>query len=192
MVDMGTALRARTWTVDEYHRIAAAGVLGKDDRVELIEGDIVEMTPIGARHAASVNAIVRSLVPQAGSRFVVSVQNPVRLGSRSEPQPDVVVLSWRDDGYADELPTASDVRLVIEVADSSLSTDRDIKLPLYATAGIPETWLINLAGGRFEVHLEPSPTGYSRRRTYHRGESVASTAAPGLVVEVAEALLQRR
>jgi Uma2 family endonuclease len=184
------ALHPRQWTAAEYHRLAEVGVLHEDDRVELIDGAIVEMSPIGARHAARVNAIAHLLRERAGRRCLVSAQNPIRLSERSEPQPDVTLLRWRDDFYRGELPPPAEVLLVIEVADSSLLADRSVKLPLYGRAGIREAWLVDLAGGVIEEHAAPSSEGYDRRRLHRSGE-ISVAAIPELAVSVAEVLGER-
>ena len=195
---MGTTLPLRAWTAAEYEQMVAAGVLGEDDRVELVEGEIVEMAPVGARHAASVNALARLLQRQVGDQAVVSVQNPVRLSPRSEPQPDLAVLAWRDDGYRDELPGPADVLLVVEVADvaevaevaeSSVATDRDVKLPLYGRAGIGEAWLVDLPAGTIEVHTGPSPAGYRERSVHGIGALVSPVGLVAVVVAVGEAVV---
>ncbi len=186
---MGTTLPLRAWTAAEYEQMVAAGVLGEDDRVELVEGEIVEMAPVGARHAASVNALARLLQHQVGDRALVSVQNPVRLSPRSEPQPDLAVLAWRDDGYRDELPGPADVLLVVEVAESSVATDRDVKLPLYGRAGIGEAWLVDLPAGTIEVHTGPSPAGYRGRSVHGIGALVSPVGLAAVVVAVGEAVV---
>ncbi len=186
---MGTTLPLRAWTAAEYEQMVAAGVLGEDDRVELVEGEIVEMAPVGARHAASVNALARLLQRQVGDRALVSVQNPVRLSPRSEPQPDLAVLAWRDDGYRDELPGPADVLLVVEVAESSVATDRDVKLPLYGRAGIGEAWLVDLPAGTIEVHTGPSPAGYRERSVHGIGALVSPVGLAAVVVAVGEAVV---
>ena len=153
---MAIQLERRRFTVDEYHRMAEAGILGEDDRVELIEGEIVYMSPIGGRHIACVNDLNGLLVPREGEGAIVSIQNPVRLGDHVEPEPDVTVLRWREGYRAGEMPTAADVLLLIEVADSSLNYDRQVKLRLYARALIPEVWIVNLQDRSIELYTGPS------------------------------------
>src|SRR5579863_6654097 len=128
-------------SVADYHRIAEAGILGEDDRVELIDGEVRVMSPIGNPHAATVNRYNALLSTLVGKDAIVSVQNPIQLNDMSEPQPDVVLLRFRDDFYADKTPTPADVLLIIEVSDTTLAYDRLEKLPRYALAGIPEVWL---------------------------------------------------
>lgn len=182
------ALRFR-FTVDDYYRMAEAGILHEDDRVELIEGEIVHMAPIGPRHAASVERLAEALrraLPAA--TMSIRTQNPLRLSRESEPQPDVVVVRHRDDFYADAHPVPEDVLLVVEVADSSLVFDRETKLPLYAAAGVPEVWLLDLTTDRLEVFLGPSASGYESRATFSRGDRVAPRSAPDARVEIARLL----
>ena len=181
---MAIELRRRTWTVDEYHRMAEARVLREDDRVELIEGEIVEMSPIGSDHARCVNRLTALLVPPGGARAIVSVQNPVRLSPRSEPQPDLSLLRWREDFYP-EGPTPADVLLVIEVAAGSLLFDQRVKVPLYARAEIPEVWIIDLDAGQVEVHTGPSGGGYRDLRTAVAGDVLEPPGLAGVSLDVA-------
>jgi Uma2 family endonuclease len=172
----------RRFTVHEYHRMAEAGILHEDDRVELIEGDILEMNPIGSRHFTCVNGLTRLLVRGVGDEAIVSVQNPVRLGERLEPQPDLAVIRNRD--YRESLPEPEDVLLLIEVSDSTFSYDRNVKLPLYARAEIPEVWIVDLPSEAVERHTEPTGDGYRLARQARRGEMLESIALPALVVPV--------
>jgi len=162
--------------------MAEVGILHEDDRVELIVGEIVEMSPIGGRHAACVREINRLLGRQVGDELRVDVQSPVRLNEQEEPQPDLAVIRTRD--YGSSLPTPEDVLLLIEVADTSLAYDRDVKLPLYARSGIAEVWLVNLNGGVVERHTEPSENGYRLVRRTGRGETLESAALPTLTLPV--------
>src|SRR2546426_2118990 len=141
---MSITLEKRRFTVDEYHRMAEAGIFSEDESVELLEGEIVEMTPISSRHAACVNKLTRLFTRELGERVVVSVQNPVALTETSEPQPDLALLRPRADFYAAGHPGPEDVLLMVEVADTSATSDRAVKVPLYARAGIEEVWLIDL------------------------------------------------
>lgn len=163
--------------------MAAAGVLSEDDRVELIEGEIVEMNPIGSRHAACVGRLTKLLERLAGDRVIVWVQNPVQINEYSEPLPDVTLLKRRDDFYAQANPQPSDALLIIEVADSSVEYDRDIKIPLYAGAGIPEVWLINLPKETIEIYTQLVGDTYREIRIVKRGESLAAKSIPGLIID---------
>jgi len=158
----------RLFTVDEFHRMAEAGILGEDDRVELIEGELIEMTPIGSRHAACVNRLVKLL--SSLEAYLLSVQNPVSLDPRTQLQPDIALLKPRADYYASAHPGPNDVILVIEVADTSAATDREVKLPLYAKAGVPEVWLVDLPEGAVEVYQAPEGPIYRTAQTLHPGD----------------------
>jgi len=164
------------FTVADYHAMADAGILKENARVELVQGEIVEMAPIGSRHLSCVVRLDRRLNSLLGDRAVVSAQHPVRMDESSEPEPDVVLLQWRDDIYADHLPIANDVLLLIEVSDTTLLYDRNVKLPLYASAGIPEVWIVDLQSGQLEVFTEPSSEGYASSRTLGPGDSVSPSA----------------
>jgi len=181
-------MQRHRFSVAEYHQMAEAGIFGEDDRVELIAGEIVEMVPIGIRHASCVRRLIRLLSRGVGERAVVDIQNPLRLAEDSELQPDVVLLRPRADLYAGSHPGPEDVLLLVEVAESSVDVDRDVKVPLYARAGVPEVWLVDLGGDRIEVYRQPSPRGYRDVRIARRGESVAPMALPELELPV-EAVL---
>ena len=175
------------FSVDEYHRLAEAGVLDEDDRVELIRGELIEMTPIGSRHAESLRRLHRALASMLSDRAVISVQDPLRL-SDSEPQPDLMLLAPRPGGYWDAHPGVADVFLVVEVADTTARTDREIKLPLYAEAGVAEAWLLDLVSGCLEVHRDPRPHGYRSITVARAGDTVIPAAFPEAAVEVAPLL----
>lgn len=179
----------RLFTRDEYYAMAEAGILKPEDRVELIEGEIYRMAPIGNAHAKCVNRLVDSFAPLiAARRAALSPQNPVALTDLSEPEPDVVLLR-RDAGlYAESHPAPEDVLLLIEVADSSAGFDRGTKIPLYALCGIPEAWLVDLAAGVLEVYREPARDGYRSLQRLRRGDRVAPLAFPDFQIPV-EAVL---
>jgi Uma2 family endonuclease len=185
---MGTVLQRRLFTADEYYRLAAAGILRENDRVELLDGDIVEMTPIGSHHAACVDRLNALLQRRVEGRGILRVQNPIRLNSRSEPQPDLSVLKLRTDFYASSHPQPGDVLLVIEVADSSASFDRDVKIPLYARSGVPEVWLVDLQEGHIEIFAQPVAEGYQRSHRAARGDRVSCAALPGFHILVDDIL----
>jgi Uma2 family endonuclease len=153
-------LTRHRFTLDEYHRMAEAGILNEDDRVELIRGEIVQMTPIGSRHASCVAGLMDVLVGNLRGLAVLWPQNPLTIMPDSEPQPDVILLRYRDDFYRDALPGPEDVVLLIEVADSSLRCDRRLKAPLYAEAGVQDYWIVDLEGGAVEVYRDPSGDGF--------------------------------
>ncbi len=159
-----TATRPHQFTVADYHRMVAAGILNEDSRVELIRGQIVDMAPIGAPHLNMVNRLTRLLPAILGDLGVLSVQNPVRLDDGSEPQPDVAVLKPRPEEYETATPRAADVLLVIEVAETSLDDDRAVKAPLYAGSGIPEYWIVNIVDRVVEVYRQPENGLYLQTR----------------------------
>lgn len=168
--------------------MAQAGVLGEDDRVELIEGEIVEMTPISSRHAACVDRLNRLFTRCLGEAAIVRVQSPVRLSELSESQPDLALLRPKPDFYAAAHPEPGDVLLVIEVAESSPEYEQEIKIPLYGRAGILEAWLVDLRGERIEVHRKPSRRGYTEIREARRGQRIALAAFPDRELAVADLL----
>ncbi len=153
--------RRHRYTVDDYERMGAAGILGEDDRVELVEGEIIDMPPIGSPHGGSVNRIAQKLTLAVGDGAVVAVQNPVRLDDFSEPQPDIALLKPREDFYAGRHPGPEDVLMLLEVAETSVRYDRDKKLPLYARAGIPEVWLVDLPGKALYICRSPGREGFA-------------------------------
>jgi Uma2 family endonuclease len=178
----------RPLTVAEYHRMGEAGILTEDDRVELIEGQLIAMSPIGSDHSGTVNALNRLLVRAVGDHGVVAVQNPVRLDDYSEPQPDFSVLRPRDDDYRRATPRPQDVLLIIEVAHSSLHYDRAVKRSLYARHGIAEFWIVNLPGAEVEVHRAPSGDAYTVMTRVGRGEHLRPALLPDVALAVADVL----
>ena len=156
---MAVEVLKRKFTIDEYHRMAATGIFREDDRIELIDGAIFMMTPIGNRHAQCVRRLNRLFSRQLGDGAIIDVQNPLRLGEHSEPQPDLVLLAPRPDFYPSH-PGPADVLLAVEVADTSAEYDRQVKLPVYARFGIREVWLIDLTADRIEIYRAPTPDGY--------------------------------
>ena len=186
---MAVVLRRYRFTVDEYERLAQAGVLTQCDRVELLDGEIVEMTPIGDRHAGIVARLTSLFSRCLGDRSIVWAQNPVQLRVvRSIPQPDVVLVRARSDFYTTGKPGPDDVLLLIEVMDTSAETDRRVKLPLYARAGIAEAWLLDLTTDRIEVFRRPTANGYGETETLGRGERMAPRAFPDLSLTVDDLL----
>ena len=164
------------------------GILPPDVRVELVDGEIKRMPPIHPPHASIVKRLNSLLVVQLEGAAVVGVQDPIQLDDFNEPQPDVTVLRFRDDFYGNQHPTPADVLLVIEVADTSLSYDRDEKMPLYGRAGIPEAWLVDVQSGTITVFTEPHSGGYGRERVVTRGQEIVSESVEGLRLQIDEAL----
>jgi Uma2 family endonuclease len=176
------------FTVDDYYRMAECGILRWNDRTELIDGQVVPMTPIGVRHASRLIYLTDVLGKLAGPDTLLIVQNPVRLETRSEPQPDITVVRRRPDYYGRAHPTPADTLLVIEVADSSIEYDRDVKVPLYARTGIPEVWLCDLPGDRVEVYRDPGAGGYRSVRKLRPGETLTTPGLPGVELPVTDVL----
>ena len=177
----------RLFTVRDFYQMAEAGIFRDDDRVELLAGEVVEMTPIGSRHAACVDRLHRMLHDRlVESSVIVRVQNPIRLEEHSEPQPDLAVIRFRSDFYRDAHPGPGDVLLVIEVADTSADVDREVKVPLYAQAGIPEVWVVDLAARAVDVYREASPQGYRHHRRMGPGDGLSPDQLPSLQVAVSD------
>ena len=185
---MSHQLARRWFTASEYNRMAEACILTEDDRVELIEGEIVEMSPIGSRHAACVNRLNMLLSRQAGQSFIVSVQNPIIVNDYSEPEPDLAVLRLRADYYEQELPQSADVLVVVEVADTSVEVDRSVKIPLYAQGGVPVTVLVDLPKELIEVHSQPANGQYQSVKIFRCGDSFQLGALPQLSLSVDDIL----
>ncbi|HET9765457.1 MAG TPA: Uma2 family endonuclease [Thermoanaerobaculia bacterium] len=167
---MSLPLARYRFSVDDYYRLAQAGILGEDDRVELIEGEILMMPPIDSRHAACVSGISRLMLRALGEQAVVRVRCPARLDDLNEPEPDLCLARPRADLYSGAHPGPADVLLLIEVADSSIGYDRGIKLPLYARSGIAAVWILDLGRRLVEAYSGPSPDGYLERRTLRSGD----------------------
>ena len=185
---MGMPLTRHRFTVDELVRMGDAGILGEHVRVELLDGEIVEMTPIGPAHNGCVGALVHILGRRLPESARLWVQSPVQLHEHEAPQPDLAVLRARLDGYRTAQPQPQDVQLIIEVGDSSVAADRRAKLPRYARAGIAEVWLVNLPGDAIEIYRSPREGHYQDVRTARRGETIAPLAFPDLVLRVDEIL----
>jgi Uma2 family endonuclease len=185
---MTVQLLRRQFTVKEYNRMIEAGILTKDDRVELIKGEIIQMAAIGRRHAACVNRLAELFILRLGQAVTVGVQNPVELNDNSEPQPDLALLRRRADFYEAGHPQASDVLLLIEVADTTIESDREIKIPLYAASNIAEVWLVDINQRLMEVYREPSPNGYQHIQKLQPGQIIAIQAFPDLNFTVDEVL----
>ena len=180
----------RRFTVDEYYAMAEAGILAPDERVELLAGEIITMAPIGSRHAFCVTQLTESLFEALGRRVTIRVQNPIRLTSGNEPEPDIAVLRRSSDGYASAHPRPEDVLLLIEVADSTIGFDRRHKVPMYAMYGIPEVWLFDVNARGVEVYDEPLAGGYTRMRAFGVGDILTPLAFPEINIRVSEVMPQ--
>lgn len=172
---MAMLMPRRRFTVDEYEQMATSGILHEDDRLELVAGEIIEMSPIGVRHMQCVNHLTRIVSRLLPDDVLISVQNPIRLSDNSQPQPDIAIIY---DRKYQTIPTAVDTPIVIEVADSSRDHDRGFKFPIYAAAGIAEAWLVDLTAETIERHTEPHQGHYRFIALANRGESLPSTVFP--------------
>jgi Uma2 family endonuclease len=187
-VAIDVEITRRRFTLDEYHRMVDAGILHEDDRVELIRGEIVQMSPIGSRHAATVARLNQELVTRLRGRAILWPQNPITILPDSEPQPDLVLLRYREDFYRPALPGPADVVLVVEVADSSVRYDRTVKKGLYAEAGIPEYWIVDVDAARIEVSRDPAGGDYRSTTSTAPGDTLAPAAFPDAALSVADLL----
>lgn len=169
---MGTAVIKRLINVDEYYKMAEVGILKPDDRLELINGEIFKMSPIGNKHAAIVDRLARILNNRFQSKAVIRVQNPVRFDLNNEPEPDISILKYQANDYISGYPIPVDVLAIIEVAGSSIKFDKEVKAPLYALHSIPEYWIIDLESNRIEVLSTPNAGTYTNIQTYMPGDEV--------------------
>lgn len=171
-------------SVADFMSMVEVGILRDDERIELIEGEMIDMAPIGSQHVSTVALLGKMLILAANNKAIVTSQSPVVLGTHSEPQPDLLLLKARSDYYANALPQPPDVLLLVEVADSSLNFDRNTKIPLYAKHGVPEVWLINLQDKALEIFREPHPGGYRVTLRPRREESISPMLFPDFSIPV--------
>lgn len=181
-------IRRHRFTVDDYYRMAEDGILAPDARVELIDGEVLEMPPIGPLHASVVTEIQDLLTAAVRGRAVVRVQNPVHLGPHDEPQPDIAVVTPPAAKYRSRHPGPGDILLLVEVADTSLRVDRDLKLGVYATSGVPEAWLIDIAHGEISRHRRPNAGRYQESETLGDLVAVAVPRLRGVFVDLSRLL----
>lgn len=173
------------FTVDAFYKAVESGIFDSvGNRVELIEGEIIQMATIGTRHAGTVNRLNATLIQLLGTSVVVSIQNPLEVTPRNSPMPDVIVLKPRADFYSTAHPAPADVLLLIEVCDTTLAEDRKTKLPMYARAAVPEVWLVNLPDATVEVYTQPDNGVYQTKRTFQRGETLTAAQVPNLTLSV--------
>lgn len=189
-VTMSVQILRRKFTVEQYHKMVQYSILTEDERVELIRGEIIEMSPIGTKHAACVNRLVKLLIQRLGDRAIVAPQNPVVLNNDSEPQPDLTVLQPHEDFYENSHPQPKDIFLIIEVAGTTVKYDREVKIPLYAENNIAEVWLVDINEQCVEVYREPVTNEYQNVRQFMRGESLAIQVFPDVNLTVNEILGQ--
>ncbi|MBL8203790.1 MAG: Uma2 family endonuclease [Blastocatellia bacterium] len=183
---MATPIPRRKFTVEQYYQMAATGILAPDERVELIEGEIIEMSPIGPRHAHCVDQITELIREKLGRTIYLRAQNPIRLSNYTEPEPDITLAKRAD--YSTRHPVGDDVFLTIEVSDSTLEKDRTLKQKAYANANIPEFWIVNLPEDVVEVYRCPVGDVYQERKLVSRAESISPQLLPNLVLSGEELL----
>ena len=163
----------RLLTVAEYHKMAEVGILDSDDRVELIKGEIIKMSPLNSPHTSHVKRLNALMFRLFGNHLTISVQDPITIEDHSEPEPDIALLAFSEDFYAERHPRPEDVLLLIEVADSTLAKDQQLKLPLYAEAGIKEYWIVNIVNKQLEVYQKPKDSSYTLQKIYTSGDQVS-------------------
>jgi Uma2 family endonuclease len=183
---MRAEVTRKLFTTDEYYRMAQVGILTPYDRVELIEGEIIRMSPIGTRHAGCVNRISESFMLNFHGRAVVTVQNPAHLNQYNEPQPDILLLKPREDYYSSMHPSAEDTLLLLEVADTSLAFDLKVKIPVYAAMGVPEVWIADLTKNVVRIFRHPEAGQYQTVLTSSPGETLSVLAFPDTAFNVGD------
>ena len=181
---MAVEVSRRLFTVHEYHRLVHAGILCEDDRVELIRGEVLEMSPIGPRHSAAVLRATNKLTRLVGDHAIVGVQGSIRLDEYNEPQPDICLLRPKDDFYASGHAGPSDIFLIVEMADSSLEYDQSVKMQLYAETVIPEYWIADIRNDCLIAYSDPAQSTYRTVRTLARGSMLAPALLPECAIPV--------
>ena len=185
---MSLSLITRKFTVEEYEKMATEGIIKPDEKVELIRGEIIKMSPMGTRHAAGIARLTQLFYRKFGDLILLGVQNPIRLNNNSQPEPDLSLLIPRSDFYVAAYPCPQDIYLIIEVSDSTLDYDRYTKIPLYAEANIKEVWIINLKEEGLEVYRHPLQGSYQAIQKYYRGESIFIESFPEIELTLIEIL----
>ncbi|MBI5206656.1 MAG: Uma2 family endonuclease [Candidatus Firestonebacteria bacterium] len=185
-INPNSILQIHRFTINEYYHLAKAGILQEDDNVELIEGRIIDMTPIGSKHASCVKRIMELLINRLQKKATIGVQDPIDLNEQTELEPDITILIKRADFYAEHHPRPEDVLLIIEVADSSLEYDKTVKIPLYAKANIQEVWLINLIENIIEIYRNPSQIGYKFYEKASKEDTIFPLCFPDINIKASE------
>lgn len=187
---MTTVMTRRRFCVKEYFMMAEAGIFGEDDRVELVDGEIVDMAAVGSYHAGCVDVLNYQFSKRVPEGIIVRVQSPVKLNEITTFQPDLAILYPRDDFYMDSHPTPEDVLLIIEVSDSSIDYDRNVKIPRYAQAGVPEVWQVNLVYGLIDRFndLDPVTVRYRSTQRFSPGQQIVPTQLPDISLNVSDIL----
>ncbi|NJO18081.1 MAG: Uma2 family endonuclease [Thioploca sp.] len=183
MNDVPTLLRHKL-QITQFHQMRVAGIFRSEDRIELLEGELIDMPPIGPAHSGKTNQLSRLLLQAVGNTAIVSVQNPVMLSEDSESQPDLAILRWREDFYATTHPQPQDILLIVEIADTTASVDRTYKIPLYAQYNIPEVWLLDLQKRQLEIYRQPEADHYRYILIPKRDETVDLLLLPNITLEL--------
>lgn len=181
---MTVQILRKKFTVGQYHQMIESGILTDRDHVELIQGEIIEMSPVGRHHAACVDRLTELLVLKLFRKALIRVQSPILLSDNSEPQPDLSILQRREDFYNAGHPTPNNIFALVEVSDSTIEFDRDVKVPIYAQEQIPEIWLVNLNNTQIERYCQPIDDTYQQRQIFHLGETLNFQAFPDVPIEV--------
>ena len=181
---MSTAIAYRQFTIRDLEQMITSGILSEDEHIELIQGQLIKMSPPGILHAACVDRLNKLFSRQTPDEITVSVQNPLALNSTLQPEPDIMLLSPRQDYYTSARPTASDVLLLVEVSDSSLEYDQETKLPLYAASGVGEVWLVNLQESSIDCYSDPVAQGYRLCERFWKGDTIHPDRLPEITVKV--------
>lgn len=174
------------FTVKQFHQMAESGILSENERVELIRGEMIDMSPIGRRHAGCVNRLVNLLIQLLGKRIILAPQNPVELNETSEPQPDIALLKPRPDFYRNSHPQPEDIFLLIEMADTTVKYDREVKIPLYAEANIPEVWLVDVNQEIIEVYRNSLEGIYQDVQKLTKNQSLSILAFSDVSIHLSE------
>ena len=189
---LADAPKKRLFTRKEYHAMGKAGIFAPNERMELLEGEIIVMSPVGNRHAFCVDSLNYEFAAlNISRRAIVRVQNPAATSPTSEPEPDLMLMAYKDDRYLSGHPNPQDILLLVEVADSSLGYDTNVKLRHYAQSGVSETWIADLRNDQIVSHTEPSPEGYLVSRIYRLGDTISPTAFPDLKIAVGDIIPAR-
>ena len=188
MTPMTMQLQQRLFTIQDMEQMIANGILGEDERIELIEGHLITMSPPGAPHAACVTRLNKAFSRQVDDDMLVRIQDPMQTHERTQPEPDIAILTPRQDFYTSGRPTANDVLLLIEVLDSSLKYDEETKLPLYAAAGVREVWIVNLQDHWIDCYSDPAPRTYRLRERFFAGDTIHPDALPKVSIDVSYVL----
>jgi Uma2 family endonuclease len=183
---MRAEITRKLFTTDEYYRMAEVGILTPDERVELIEGEIIRMSPIGLRHAARVNRATDLFTLKFRGKATVTVQNPVHLNQYNAPQPDILLLKHREDYYASKRPSPEDTLLLLEVSDTTLGFDLNVKTPIYAATGVPEVWIADLRKNVIRVFRNPEAGQYRTVLTFSGDDALSVLAFPDVVFKASD------